>query len=108
VRVRFRPAYLLIPLLPISCALAYLVWVLASFSLCGVSGCTGGGFGAVRTPWVSVFDLLVSGAVAATPLWAVRWTGNRTVRLVIGSAFALAVAIAGFIVVTAANPGWAG
>lgn len=40
----------------------------AGFTLCGVSGCTGGGFGVSTDPGTTRVLLLVAGVVAALPL----------------------------------------
>jgi|EndMetStandDraft_4_1072995.scaffolds.fasta_scaffold343737_3 hypothetical protein len=46
-------------------ALAY--WVGASISLCGISGCSGGGFGVSYDPEGTLYALVVSGIIASLP-----------------------------------------
>jgi len=46
-------------------AIAYIYWFGAAFSLCGISGCSGGGFGVSYNPEAVKSALLWSGIVAA-------------------------------------------
>lgn len=71
--------------------LAALPTLAAWFTLCGVSGCTGGGFGRATDPGTTRVLLLVAGAVSALPLaaYALR---TRERRLGLG-ALALAVIV---------------
>lgn len=53
----------------IGAALTYLTWVGAAVSLCGISGCSGGGFGPTYDPESVKRALIGSGfAAAAAPL----------------------------------------
>ncbi|CAM3922624.1 hypothetical protein [Nocardioides zeicaulis] len=45
----------------------------AGFTLCGVSGCTGGGFGVSTDPGTTRALLVVAGVVAALPLATYAW-----------------------------------
>lgn len=81
---------------PLAAALVVLGLVLAAgpalgagFSICGVSGCTGGGFGRATDPNLTRQLLLVTGVVAAFPL-AVYAFVRRSARL---GAYALALAL---------------
>jgi hypothetical protein len=81
---------------PLAAALVVLGLVLAAgpalvagFRICGVSGCTGGGFGRATDPDLTRVLLLVTGAVAGLPL-AVYALVRRSARL---GAYALALAV---------------
>jgi hypothetical protein len=81
---------------PLAVALVVLGLVLAAgpalaagFSLCGVSGCTGGGFGRATDPGLTRLLLLATGVVAALPL-AIYALARRSGRL---GAYALALAV---------------
>jgi hypothetical protein len=65
--------------------------------LCGVSGCSGGGFGVSFDPVGGLIGLAISGAIVAAPIVIVRWTGNRALRWTIGAAAGLLFAAAGWI-----------
>ncbi|GAB3027763.1 hypothetical protein GCM10011376_17020 [Nocardioides flavus (ex Wang et al. 2016)] len=60
----------------------------AGFTICGVSGCTGGAFGRATDPGLTLVLLLVTGVVAALPL-AIYALTRRSPRL---GAYALALA----------------
>ncbi len=49
-------------------ALALAPALFASFAICGVSGCTGGGFGRATDPGLTLTALAVTGVVAGLPL----------------------------------------
>lgn len=81
---------------PLAAALVVLGLVLAAgpalvagFSICGVSGCTGGGFGRATDPDLTRLLLLATGAVAALPL-VVYALVRRSARL---GAYALVLAV---------------
>lgn len=81
---------------PLAAALVVLGLVLAAgpalvagFAICGVSGCTGGGFGRATDPGLTRLLLLATGVVAALPL-AVYALVRRSGRL---GAYALALAV---------------
>jgi hypothetical protein len=61
----------------------------AGFSICGVSGCSGGGFGRATDPGTTRLLLLATGVVAALPL-AIFALVRRSGRL---GAYALALAV---------------
>lgn len=81
---------------PLAAALVVLGLVLAAgpalvagFSICGVSGCTGGGFGRATDPDLTRVLLLATGVVAGLPL-AIYALVRRSARL---AAYALALAV---------------
>jgi hypothetical protein len=81
---------------PLAAALVVLGLVLAAgpalvagFSICGVSGCTGGGFGRATDPDLTRVLLLATGVVAGLPL-AIYALVRRSGRL---AAYALALAV---------------
>lgn len=60
--------------------------LLAAVAWCGVSGCSGGGFGPdTSTRWVGWLLLLGAGAVLAAPVAVVAWTARRGVRVAAGA-----------------------
>lgn len=74
---------------PLALAAAVLLHILAAIAMCGISGCTGGGFGrSDDLRGLAVAAVIAVALVMATPLYAVRWTASRrtrvTVALVVG------------------------
>jgi hypothetical protein len=79
---------------PLAVLLSLPQWMVAGFFWCGISGCSGGGFGVVTgTEWVSVILSVVNGVILAVAVFAVRWlypTRKRAlVALAAGTLFAL-------------------
>lgn len=72
--VRFRPLHLLWAL-PLAGVVALPLVVLAGFVICGISGCSGGGFGRTSDPdWIlGILATLASGLVMALPWVLVPW-----------------------------------
>ncbi|UEL29419.1 hypothetical protein [Pseudarthrobacter sp. L1SW] len=69
-------------------------WFVASFAWCGVSGCSGGGFGVARGgEWIAASLSAVNGLILAVAVFVVPWfypTGRRVlVALIAGTLFAL-------------------
>ncbi|MCX6433092.1 MAG: hypothetical protein NTX29_09985 [Actinobacteria bacterium] len=84
-------------LFPCASLLSYTLWVVAAFTMCGVSGCGGGGFGRSENPAATGVLVLVSGAVAGLPLLVTSWSERRGVRTIAFLAVATLVAAAGWI-----------
>ena len=83
---------------PLAVLLSLPQWMVAGFFWCGISGCSGGGFGvATGTEWVAVILSGVNGAILAVAVRAVRWlypTRKRAlVALAAGTLFALVGAV---------------
>lgn len=80
---------------------ALAITVVAGITACGVSGCSGGGFGPVTylQPLAAIM-VVGAGAVLGTPLVLVRWTGRRGVRLAVGAVVALGWAALAWLTVT--------
>lgn len=79
---------------PLAVLLSLPQWMVAGFSWCGISGCSGGGFGVVTgTEWVAVILSVVNGFILAVAAFAVRWlypTRKRAlVALAAGTLFGL-------------------
>lgn len=70
-------------------ALAFAPAVAAGFAICGVSGCSGGGFGRATDPDLTRLLLLATGVVAGLPL-ALYALVRRSGQL---AAYALALAV---------------
>jgi hypothetical protein len=69
-------------------------WLVASFAWCGISGCSGGGFGVARGgEWIAVSLSVVNGLIFAVAVFVVPWLypkGRRVlVSLTAGALFAL-------------------
>lgn len=59
---------------PLAVLLSLPQWMVAGFAWCGISGCSGGGFGVVNgTEWVAVILSAVNGVILAVVVFAVRW-----------------------------------
>lgn len=79
---------------PLAVLLSLPQWVVASFAWCGISGCSGGGFGvATGSEWIAVTLSIVNGVILAAAVFAVRWlypTRKRAlVALAAGTLFGL-------------------
>ena len=73
--------------------------LLAGFAICGVSGCTGGGFGRSTDPDLTRLLLLATGAVAGLPLalYALVRRSGRLAAYALGLAV-LATLLTGFVI----------
>lgn len=89
--------------MPVPLAIACGLLLVADISVCGVSGCTGGGFGVSRDTSTTVLALLGAVLVTAVPAMLVPWHPRTTVRVtgscvaalvLVGGAFAVLRAIA--------------
>ena len=70
---------------PLAFVVALPLWWAAGFSMCGISGCSGGGFGVSDSGRGSVLPILVlSGAVLALPVVLTHWHPRRGVRVAVG------------------------
>ncbi|MBT2596198.1 hypothetical protein [Arthrobacter sp. ISL-72] len=79
---------------PLAVLLSLPQWMVAGFAWCGISGCSGGGFGvATGTEWLAVILSVVNGVILAIAVFAVRWlypTRKRAlVALAAGTLFGL-------------------
>lgn len=83
---------------PVAIVLGLPLWVLAGLSWCGISGCSGGGFG-VDSRYVStaVVCTIAVGALMSIAIVAVPWfrpvSGRLLIALGIGAAYAALGAI---------------
>ncbi len=75
-------------------ALAIAPALYASLAICGISGCTGGGFGRATDPGLTLIALGATGIIAALPL-GVYALVRRSGRL---AAYALALAVVATLV----------
>lgn len=66
---------------------------IAAIAKCGVSGCSGAGFGVSADPVLAVATVVVAGAVSGAIFFFVPWARNRVLRAVV----ALTVAMASWI-----------
>jgi len=73
--------------------------LLAGFTICGVSGCTGGGFGRSTEPDLTRLLLLATGVVAGLPLalYALARRSGRLAAYALGLAV-LATLLTGFVI----------
>jgi hypothetical protein len=79
---------------PLAVLLSLPQWMVAGFAWCGISGCSGGGFGvATGTEWLAVILSSVNGVIMAAAVFAVRWlypTRKRAlIALAAGTLFGL-------------------
>ncbi|MGY4644957.1 hypothetical protein [Cellulomonas sp. URHB0016] len=89
--MRRYPALHLLWSLPITCAAGFAAWLVADLALCGISGCTGGGFGVDDADRLYVLPfLLASALVAPVPVAVVPWTTRgRRVAVYLAVAFGI-------------------
>jgi hypothetical protein len=93
---RRHPGLALLWALPLAVIVGVGTWIPTAIALCGISGCTGGGFGVSWDPADGVIGLVVGGAIVAIPIVLVRWTKNRALRWAIAAAAGLVFAAAGW------------
>ncbi|RAX44837.1 hypothetical protein DQ354_13645 [Arthrobacter sp. AQ5-06] len=79
---------------PLAVLLSLPQWFVAGFAWCGISGCSGGGFGvSTGTEWLAVTMTVVNGFILAVAVFAVPWlypTGRRAlIALAAGTLFGL-------------------
>ncbi|MET3203881.1 hypothetical protein ABIB17_001166 [Arthrobacter sp. UYEF6] len=79
---------------PLAVLLSLPQWLVAGLAWCGISGCSGGGFGvSAGTEWLAVTMSVVNGLILALAVFAVRWlypTRRRAlIALAAGSLFGL-------------------
>jgi len=71
--------------LPLAFVVALPLWWAAGLSMCGISGCSGGGFGVSDGGRGSLLPILaVSGAVLALPVVLIHWHPRTGVRVAVG------------------------
>lgn len=72
---------------PLAVGLTLPQWLVASFAWCGISGCSGGGFGvSTGSEWVAVILSVVNGLIVAVAVFAVRWLYPARKRALIAAA----------------------
>ncbi|MBE4717347.1 hypothetical protein DAD99_04070 [Pseudarthrobacter sp. AB1] len=79
---------------PLAVLLSLPQWFVAGSAWCGISGCSGGGFGvSTGAEWLAVTMTVVNGFIFAVAVFAVRWlypTGRRAlIALATGALFGL-------------------
>ncbi len=79
---------------PLAVLLSFPQWLVAGLAWCGISGCSGGGFGvSTGTEWLAVTMSAVNGLIFAVAVFAVRWlypTRRRAlIALAAGTLFGL-------------------
>lgn len=79
---------------PLAVLLSLPQWLVAGLAWCGISGCSGGGFGvSTGTEWLAVTMSVVNGLILAVAVFAVRWlypTRRRAlIALAAGTLFGL-------------------
>jgi len=83
---------------PLAIVLGLPLWAWAGLSWCGISGCSGGGFGVdLRFVGTAVTCTVVAGVLMATAIAAVPWfrpvVGRLFIALGIGAAYAVVGAV---------------
>ncbi|MET4589727.1 hypothetical protein ABIA70_001324 [Arthrobacter sp. 754] len=72
---------------PLAVGLSLPQWLVARFSWCGISGCSGGGFGvSTGSEWVAILLSVVNGFILAVAVFAVRWLYPARTRALIAVA----------------------
>ncbi|QOD05968.1 hypothetical protein [Pseudarthrobacter sp. BIM B-2242] len=79
---------------PLAFMLSLPSWFVAAFAWCGISGCSGGGFGvATGAQWLAITLSVLNGVIFAVAVFAVPWlypTRRRAlVALIAGALFGL-------------------
>jgi hypothetical protein len=101
-RKQLPPGLHLLWTVPLALVLSYPLWVLAAFTWCGISGCSGGGFGVdtgsagIAIKCTILAGVLMAVAIAAVP-WSRPWPRFLVIRLIIAVGIGTAYAIAGAI-----------
>lgn len=87
--------------LPLGLVLAYFALVFSTWEWCGISGCSGGGFGRISSPnfLMAVAWLLGAGVVAALPLGVVPWSPKRELRAVVALYYGAIVCLVGLVII---------
>ena len=86
--------------LPVAWFLTVPAQFIAALSLCGISGCSGGGFGRSTPDFPSVFGgVLISGMVLAIPVLAIPWTQRWAHRLTLAIFIAFGFAALLFLLI---------
>lgn len=100
---RRRASWWLALTVPMAMVVSYVLLIVITLAWCGVSGCSGGGFGRVSDPeeW-----LAIGSALAAAVLWfgaigAVPWLAPRRARLLIAAVAGITVGVLMLVVGTA-------
>ena len=71
---------------PVAVLVALALDLVAAISWCGISGCSGGGFGVTTDGRpLSVLLVLGSGLAVGAPVALVRWTGRRAARMAVAA-----------------------
>lgn len=69
---------------PLAVLLSLPQWLVAGFAWCGISGCSGGGFGvATGSEWLAVSLSCVNGVILAVAVFVVPWLYPARTRAVI-------------------------
>ena len=88
---------------PLLLVVTYAALVFIVLSWCGVSGCSGGGFGRVSEPWIG--GTVAGGAIIAlawfTAVFGLRWHSSVRLRVYAGIAIGLGFAFTTAMVGTA-------
>lgn len=75
------------------------LWLTASMTLCGISGCTGGGFGVTYDPEATLWSLAFSGIIAAIPAFIASINLRSPIWLAIGIALLIIMPVTGSLII---------
>jgi len=92
------PAWHLLWVVPAVAAFCAVPFIVAALSWCGISGCSGGGWGRdLDDTWMAIVACCVAAAALAIPLLFIPWVRRRAVRvpvaLLIGLAWGYLIAV---------------
>ena len=95
-RTRVHPALHLAWVVPSAVAFCVVPFFFAALSWCGISGCSGGGFGRdIEETWVAIVACCIAAGALALPLLFIPWVRRRAIRIPV----AIVVAVAwGFLI----------
>lgn len=90
---RLLPSVALIATMVLAAGIAFECFAFASFSWCGVSGCSGGGFGVSRDAPLSFGLAIVAGVVLSAPIFGYPWTRLKSLRFGLASLVLVATSL---------------
>jgi hypothetical protein len=96
-----RYAWHLVWSIPLALAVAAFAMYFSTMEWCGVSGCSGAGFGRISDPnLVAAILWLIAGCViAAIPIMAVPWSAKRELRFVVALYYACVVGLVALVLI---------
>lgn len=87
--------------MPVALVASFFPLFMASLTWCGVSGCSGGGFGRISDPDVpvAVAFLVVAGAIVGLPVGLVPWSRRPWTRWLVAAAITAFACFVGYTLI---------